>query len=107
MENEAPTFDVRKLVEKAQISCESVFANQAFFSITSNEAYLDFYLIEPSKPISDTPNVQLVARVILPVGVVKGVATGLANAIAMQEKIIGKIPNQREAQPGDTIKIWD
>ena len=88
--------------------CGTVYSNHAQFVIINNELFLDFYFIEPSKPeYKDTPMATLVSRIAVPVGMAKGIATGLANAIDNHEKILKlTIPNQRGKQPGDGIEIW-
>jgi hypothetical protein len=98
------------IIEKAKDLREFpvVYANHAQFSVNPNEIFIDLYRLEPEP--SDTSNVQafLIQRVVIPLGLAKGFATGLANAVAVLEKTLGiKLPLHRTPDPDDTIKIWD
>ncbi|MDP2965234.1 MAG: hypothetical protein Q8N39_04240 [Pelolinea sp.] len=100
---------VPEIIANANVHfCGTVYSNHAQFVIINNELFLDFYLIEPAKPeYTGTPAATLVSRIAVPIGMAKGIATGLANAIDRSEKSLKiKIPNQRGKHPGDSIEIW-
>src|SRR5215213_10323930 len=63
-----------------------IYANHAQFSINPNEVFMDFYNLQPEA--NDPSNVQalFIQRVVLPIGLAKGFATGLSNLIASYEK---------------------
>jgi hypothetical protein len=76
--------------------------------VNPNEIFIDFYHLQPTP--GDPSNVQglFIERVVLPIGLGKGFTTGLANLIAGYEKALGVVvPNNREPEPSDTIKIWE
>lgn len=103
------TFSIDTLFNAATVkeSESGVYANHARFSITGNEIVVDFYLISSAFKKGEKPKSIHVKRVLLPVGLGKGFATGLANAIANFENTTGiEIPNQRDKLENDVIEIW-
>jgi hypothetical protein len=86
-----------------------IYANYAQFgvSINGNELLIDFYRVEP-KPGTAAVSAIFLQRAIIPAGLGKGFAIGLANTIDQVERATGiTIPNQRHPLPEDTMKIWE
>lgn len=102
--------ELRPLLEKAQDRRETsiAYANHAQFSVNINEIFIDLYQLGPRPGDPSKIEVVLTQRVVIPVSLGKGFATGLANLIAGLERETGKlVPNNREPDPDDTIVIWE
>jgi hypothetical protein len=102
-------FSVQQVIEKAQVIADEqgTYANYIQMSLTNNDAVFDFYQIAPvtGKPL---PKAFMVQRMVIPLSLLKGFTTALANSIA-QFEIDNKdviLPNSREKQPGDQFEIW-
>ena len=95
---------VAKAVDK---SGNAVYANHAQFSIGPNEINIDLFLLGSSPTESSVPQAIFVKRIIIPLTLVKGFVSGLANLILRFENDTDtKIPNTREPQPDDVMEIW-
>ncbi len=82
-----------------------IYANHAQFLMTDKEICIDFYFIG----LSHQSKIEAIftQRIIVPLVLGKGFATGLANAIANYE--LGEnvtLPNLRSPFPEDKITIW-
>jgi hypothetical protein len=98
------------IIEKAKDIRELpvIYANHAQFSVNPNEIFIDLYRLEPEPGEAGNIQAFLLQRVVIPLGLAKGFATGLANIVAGVEKALGiVVPLNREPDPEDTIKIWD
>ncbi len=84
-----------------------IYANHAEFSINPHDIVIDFIRIEPTRSGTGKIQAVLVQRIMIPLGLGKGFATGLANLIAGFESALGvKIPSHRSRMKEDTIEIW-
>jgi hypothetical protein len=102
---------VSDIIAKAKIdeSHPDIYANHAQVVMTNNELILDFYYIAPNPSPSKTVNMQATRtqRIVLPLYSAKGIATAIANTIAIFEEDHNiTLPNQRVAPAEDKIKIW-
>ncbi|RJP48347.1 MAG: DUF3467 domain-containing protein [Anaerolineaceae bacterium] len=101
------TVNIRDLISKSvdKSTGHSIYANHAQFLVTDKEIYIDFYFVGRSH--QEKIEATFVQRIIIPLSLGKGVAEGLANAIANFE--VGEnitLPNSRPTQPEDKITIW-
>lgn len=84
-----------------------IYANHAQFGINLNEIFIDFYRIEPDPADGTRPVGTFLQRVIVPIGLGKGFASGMANLVDGFEKATGmEVPNNRKRFEDDTIDIW-
>lgn len=99
--------NAQSLVSKAIDKSTGVplYANHAQFLMTDKEISIDFYFIG----LSHQAKVEaiFVQRIVVPLVLGKGFATGLANAIANYELGVNvTLPNLRSPFPEDKITIW-
>jgi len=102
------SISITQAVKNAQPAFErDLYANHAQIVITGSEMFIDFYYVTPI-PGGSEPKVSYVQRLACPANLAKGIATAIANSVAMfEEKSKSKIPNNREKQPEDRITIWE
>lgn len=87
---------------------EEFYANHVQIGITANDVVLDFYRILPDTTSPKNISISLLQRTIIPLNMVKGLATALANSITQLEIDNNiKVPNLREPVKGEPIKIWE
>jgi hypothetical protein len=85
----------------------STYANYVYMMIQGGELYLDFYTIEPKPEDSKVLFMVHKSRMVLPIGVAKGLVSGLANVILRHEDDTQQIISDGRGQvPGDTVDIW-
>jgi hypothetical protein len=84
------------------------YATFAAFRVFNSDLFIDFYQTAPEDRSGRTVLCHhLVERIALPLDIVKGFATGLANVVATVESNQNIVlPNHRQASPEDKIKIW-
>ena len=105
------SVNINSLLSKASNVTEAprTYSNHVQFTINLNEIFIDFYRLEPTpgNPTANSPEVTLLHRMVIPIGLGKGFATGMANLIAGFEKATGLVTqNNREPDPEDVIVIW-
>jgi hypothetical protein len=96
-------FDV-----KNEEAAKAVYANYVQFVVTNTDVMLDFFLLSPSQ-ISGANQLAPVhiLRVALPLTLIKGFVSGLANAVAGWEDAFKiSLPNSRAPAPDDKIQVW-
>lgn len=111
MPKKTVTLSIDQIIENSDIKDLDIglFANHARFHIGNTEIILDFYRLSPEGAGIESGNYKatLLQRVLIPLSLGKGFATGLANAIASFETGTGKsLPLDRPTQETDEIEIW-
>lgn len=82
------------------------YANHVQIAISTNELFLDLYLVNPH-PASSELQAEAIQRIVLPSGIAKGLASAIVNAIAgFEEETKINLPLQREPDPNDRITLW-
>ena len=96
---------VNELIDKANKTYErDVYANHVQVALTQNELFVDFYYVTP---LGNKPELQHVQRMVLPVSLAKGMASAIANVVALFEEDHNQtLANSREPDPEDKINIW-
>lgn len=107
----AKIVKIETLLPKAIIpegGVPELYANHVQMGLTANDLVLDFYRILPDTRSAGSVGITLLQRVIVPLNMVKGLATALANTITQLEIDNNiKIPNLREPMEGEPIRIWE
>jgi len=91
----------------------AIYANHVQLSMSTHELAIDFFQIlvgaTPEEPAEEGKSpARHVQRVTIPVTLLKGVATVIANlAVGWESAHDLKLPNTREAQPSDEVTIWE
>ena len=100
--------DINQIVAKDTLAeGASPYSNFAQVSISNFELIIDFYQLQPTPGRNPPVSAVQVHRVLIPLSLGKGLATAMANVIASYEaenNVV--IPNGREPDPTDKIKIW-
>lgn len=98
------------------ISVNPMYANHAQVTLTNNELVLDFYYLSPDPAIitgkthsrSKEAIALHVQRTVAPLSLAKGLATAIANVVAVFEaEKSTTIPTTRTRMPEDKITIWE
>ncbi len=98
---------VTDFLNKASLEKMDVtYANHVQIAISTNELFLDLYLVNPH-PASSELQAEAIQRIVLPSGIAKGLASAIVNAIAgFEEETKINLPLQREPDPNDRITLW-
>lgn len=108
--HEIKPISLRELLESATVPSEipQTHSNHAQILLQGDELYIDFYVVSPTPSGNNAPSAHLAHRIVLPASQAKGLATAIANVVAIAEKNSGtQLPNRRGADPEDIIKIWE
>lgn len=101
-------YTAAELLPKAKPSeSPDIYANHIQVSVSGNEIFLDFYYISPNISDPQKPTIQHIQRTVSPIPLAKGLATAIANVVAMFEKDHDVVlPSARETNEMDLITIW-
>lgn len=86
---------------------QAVYSNYAYMSIQGAELYIDFYTIEPKTEDANDLFMVQKARIIIPLGIAKGLVSAIANIILTHQRDYHvELPDARGHIDADLVDTW-